>query len=90
MSAGGVESRRVEASAVALHDGPGWESATPDRSPSTGLAKRFTNPRLAFAFARIVTHCVRYDLWLEERCRSAVATDNDICHPEPATANTTE
>jgi proline iminopeptidase len=43
-----------------------WESATPAWPPSTGLAKRFTNPRFALAFARIVTHYVRHNAWLED------------------------
>jgi proline iminopeptidase len=43
-----------------------WESATPAWPPRTGLAERFTDPRYALAFARIVTHYVRRNAWLED------------------------
>ncbi len=43
-----------------------WESATPARPPTTGLAERFTDPPYALAFARIVTHYVRHNAWLED------------------------
>jgi proline iminopeptidase len=43
-----------------------WESATPAWPPSTGLARRFTSPTFAMAFARIVTHYVRHNAWLED------------------------
>ena len=43
-----------------------WESATPEWPPSTRLAERFTDPRFALAFARIVTHYMHYNLWLED------------------------
>src|SRR5690348_3633853 len=43
-----------------------WESATPDWPPRTGIADRFKNPEFALAFARIVTHYVRHDAWLED------------------------
>ena len=43
-----------------------WESATPDWPPATGLAPRFQDPKFALAFARIVTHYVRHDAWLED------------------------
>jgi proline iminopeptidase len=42
-----------------------WESATLGWPPSTGLSKRFTDPAYALAFARIVTHYVRHNAWLE-------------------------
>ena len=45
-----------------------WESATPDWPPATGLAPRFRDPRFAMAFARLVTHYVRHDAWLEDGC----------------------
>jgi proline iminopeptidase len=38
-----------------------WESA-----PSSDLAPRFRDPEYAVAFARIVTHYVRHDLFLED------------------------
>ncbi|MDO8614928.1 MAG: prolyl aminopeptidase [Dehalococcoidia bacterium] len=43
-----------------------WESATPAWPPATGLAERFTDPAYALAFARIVTHYVRHNAWLED------------------------
>ena len=44
-----------------------WESATPDWPPSDdGLAERFTDPDYALAFARIVTHYVMHNAWLED------------------------
>lgn len=43
-----------------------WESATPSWPPVSGLARRFTEPRFAMAFARLVTHYVRHNGWLED------------------------
>jgi proline iminopeptidase len=43
-----------------------WESATLEWPPSTGLAERFTNPKYALAFARIVTHYMYHNLFLED------------------------
>lgn len=43
-----------------------WESATPEWPPATGLAKRYEDPDFALAFARLVTHYVRHDLFLED------------------------
>ena len=43
-----------------------WESATPAWPPTTGLADRFSDPSYALAFARIVTHYVRHNAWLED------------------------
>ncbi|MDO8562569.1 MAG: prolyl aminopeptidase [Candidatus Limnocylindria bacterium] len=43
-----------------------WESATPDWPPATGLAPRFRDPAYALAFARIVTHYVHHNAWLED------------------------
>lgn len=43
-----------------------WESATPAWPPSSGLAKRFRDPEFALSFARLVTHYVRHDAWLED------------------------
>lgn len=42
-----------------------WESATPAWPPTSGLAERFDDPKYALAFARIVTHFVRHNAWLE-------------------------
>lgn len=43
-----------------------WESATPEWPPTNTLAKRFEDPRYAVAFARIVTHYVHHNAWLED------------------------
>lgn len=43
-----------------------WESATPAWPPAAGLAERFRDPAYALAFARIVTHYVRHNAWLED------------------------
>jgi proline iminopeptidase len=43
-----------------------WESATPNWPPATGLAPRFTDPGYAMAFARLVTHYIRHNQWLED------------------------
>ncbi|MPZ15239.1 MAG: prolyl aminopeptidase [Chloroflexi bacterium] len=43
-----------------------WESATIEWPPSTELAWRFTDPDFAMAFARLVTHYVRHNAWLED------------------------
>lgn len=43
-----------------------WESATPAWPPATGLAGRFEDPDYALAFARIVTHYVHHNAWLED------------------------
>jgi proline iminopeptidase len=43
-----------------------WESASPDWPPATGLAERFEDEPYALAFARLVIHYVRNDLFLED------------------------
>jgi proline iminopeptidase len=43
-----------------------WESATPAWPPAEGLATRFRDPKFALAFARIVTHYIRHNAWLED------------------------
>jgi proline iminopeptidase len=43
-----------------------WESATPDWPPTTELASRFRDADFAVAFARIVTHYARNDVFLED------------------------
>jgi len=43
-----------------------WESATPAWPPTRGLARRFTDRTFALAFARLVTHYVRHDAWIED------------------------
>ncbi len=43
-----------------------WESATPAWPPVSGLAARFIDPNFALAFARLVTHYVRHNLFLED------------------------
>jgi len=43
-----------------------WESATPEWPPTSELAERYADPDFALAFARLVTHYVRHDLFLED------------------------
>ncbi|HSS62289.1 MAG TPA: prolyl aminopeptidase [Candidatus Limnocylindrales bacterium] len=43
-----------------------WESATPHWPPTHRLDRRFEDPEFAMSFARIVTHYVRHDLFLED------------------------
>jgi proline iminopeptidase len=43
-----------------------WESATPDWPPAHGLAPRFNDSGYRMAFARIVTHYVRHNAWLDD------------------------
>ncbi len=43
-----------------------WESVTPEWPPATGLSPRFRDPGFAMAFARLVTHYVRHNAWLED------------------------
>jgi len=50
---------------AAAEDWCRWESATPHWPPRDGLDPRFQDPDYAMAFARIVTHYVRHDLFLE-------------------------
>jgi proline iminopeptidase len=55
-----------EVRARAAHDWCMWESATPDWPPKPGLASRYHDPDFALAFARLVTHYVRNDFFLED------------------------
>jgi proline iminopeptidase len=43
-----------------------WESVTAEWPPSGQLARRFADPQYALAFARIVTHYVRRNAWVED------------------------
>jgi proline iminopeptidase len=43
-----------------------FESATPEWPPSNELDERFTDPAYALAFARLVTHYIRHDTWIED------------------------
>jgi proline iminopeptidase len=43
-----------------------WESATPDWPPTRELAERFADPDFALGFARLVTHYIRHDVFLED------------------------
>lgn len=43
-----------------------WESATPSWPPSTELDPRFRDEAFALGFARLVTHYVAHDLFLED------------------------
>jgi len=56
-----MEVRRRAADAWCL-----WESATPDWPPRPGLAERYADPEFALGFARLVTHYVHHDLWIED------------------------
>ena len=50
-----------------------WESATPAWPPVSGLSRRFRDHRFALAFARLVTHYVCHNAWLEDGCLVAGA-----------------
>jgi proline iminopeptidase len=43
-----------------------WESATPEWPPTDDLDERFEDPAFALAFARLVTHYVGHDDFLED------------------------
>ena len=43
-----------------------WESATPDWPPKTGLADRYKDPVFSMAFARLVTHYVHHNGFVED------------------------
>jgi proline iminopeptidase len=43
-----------------------WESATPAWPPKDDLAPRFADPKFRLAFARLVTHYVHHNAWLED------------------------
>ncbi len=43
-----------------------WESATPAWPPTSGLAPRFEDAAYALSFARLVTHYVRHNAWLDD------------------------
>ncbi|MDP9301576.1 MAG: prolyl aminopeptidase [Actinomycetota bacterium] len=43
-----------------------WESATPEWPPTGPLDERYTDPEFALAFARLVTHYIRHDVFLED------------------------
>ena len=43
-----------------------WESATPAWPPTHQLSPRFTDPKFALAYARLVTHYVRHNAWLDD------------------------
>ena len=57
----------------AAHEWCLWESATPAWPPVAGLSVRFRDRRFALAFARLVTHYVRHNAWLEDGCLLAGA-----------------
>jgi len=43
-----------------------WESATPEWPPTRVLDERYADPDFALAFARLVTHYVSHDFFLED------------------------
>jgi proline iminopeptidase len=55
-----------EVRARAAYEWCRWESATPSWPPTEGLDERFRDPAFALAFARLVTHYVRHDHWIED------------------------
>jgi proline iminopeptidase len=59
-----------------------WESATPAWPPTPGLSPRFSDPAFRMAFARLVTHYVRHNAWLED---GSLLRDADSLTPRPAT-----
>lgn len=44
-----------------------WESAAPDRPPMRPLSGRFADAKFAMAYARLVTHYVRHNAWIEDQ-----------------------
>jgi len=64
--AGWLADRDPEQRRRAAHAWCMWESATPQWPPKAVLDERFEDPAYAMAFARIVTHYVRHDLFLED------------------------
>jgi proline iminopeptidase len=43
-----------------------WESATPHWPPREAMSERYEDPDTAYALARLVTHYVRANAWLED------------------------
>lgn len=43
-----------------------WESATPAWPPADSLSPRFNDPAFRMSFARLVTHYVHHNAWLED------------------------
>jgi proline iminopeptidase len=43
-----------------------WESATPRWPPTVSLSPRFNGPDFRMSFARLVTHYVHHDAWLDD------------------------
>lgn len=63
----------------AAHEWCLWESATPHWPPREGLDARFQDPDFAMCFARIVTHYVSHDQFLEDdEILNGAAALNDI------------
>ena len=61
-----LQDRDPEVRARAAFEWCMWESATPDWPPAVGLSPRFEDPTFAMAFARLVTHYVMHNAWLED------------------------
>jgi proline iminopeptidase len=51
-----------------------WESATPEWPPTGALDERYADPDFALAFARLVTHYVAHDFFLEDGSCSGTPT----------------
>lgn len=43
-----------------------WESASPERPADRALTGRFARPEFAMAYARLVTHYVAHNAWIED------------------------
>ena len=43
-----------------------WESATADWPPTNKIQERFETPTYSIAFARLVTHYVSHNAWIED------------------------
>jgi proline iminopeptidase len=43
-----------------------WESATPHWPPRAGMSDRYADPDYAYAFARLVTHYIQSNAWLQD------------------------
>ncbi len=61
-----LESDDPEARDLAAFEWCMWESATPDWPPRPGMSSRFENAEFRMAFARLVTHYVANDAFLED------------------------
>ncbi len=61
-----LEHSDAEVRAAAAYAWCLWESATPEWPPRAGLAPRFEDAAFRATFARVVTHYVRHNGWIED------------------------